>query len=82
MDARYFFTPEGKFYFVALMPEPDDRQVLPANLIDYLGAPNGNALIWKVGDVEIIDRAGLLVTITNTLLEATESEDDLPTPEA
>jgi hypothetical protein len=58
---RYFFNEKDELYMFVHLPE--DRESMPARLLDAFGPPEGGALAWTLGEIEVTDRAGLMVTV-------------------
>jgi hypothetical protein len=63
---QYAFNSRHELETVALIPEPEDRAGLSVAAVNELGAPDGMALRWTIGDVVVeLKLSGVVATLTH-----------------
>jgi hypothetical protein len=66
MDAQYAFNANDQLYMVCFYPEVADRERLSPAVLNALGAPDGTATLWTLGDVVVeVKVAGVLAAMTH-----------------
>lgn len=66
MDAQYAFNADDQLYMVCFYPEVADRERLSPAVLNALGAPDGTATLWTVGDVVVeVKVAGVIAAMTH-----------------
>jgi hypothetical protein len=66
MDAQYAFNTSDQLYMVCFYPKVADRERLSPAVLNTLGAPDGTATLWTIGDVVVeVKVAGVLAAMTH-----------------
>lgn len=67
MRAQYAFNDHDRLYMVSFIPEVKDRARVSVAALDELGAPDGTAVSWTIGEVEVeVKVAGVVVTMMHS----------------
>jgi hypothetical protein len=69
MRAQYAFNDSDQLYMVSFIPEAADRGRVSVAAVNELGAPDGSAASWTIGEIEVeVKVAGVVVTMTHERL--------------